>query len=381
MTSRFARFRVPRIMLRSSRILVTPLALVLLGCSSGGGSSGGSSGPPGSTGTLEPTDSGFPVFNGAAGAGTVVFSSTSAPALAGADILQIESDGTTLFVTAESGIFSVPRGGGTVNTVAASPSGTANPRILSIGLSTLTTLLPSTSADAAIGQTQIFTIPKTGGAASPGPLVPDNLYISVAADANNLYYAASKPGDGGTAWTIDSLPLAGGPVTTLTATSYIASSLIPDTGYLYYTDRNSLADGGVEFPVFRVPLSGGMTTPLNVKGVSLVTDSAYVYFDGDSHTGIMRVAKDGSGGATLISPIALSGLAIQSGTLYGYTIAEVISGKTPGVAWIVCKVPASGGTMSVLGVVPSTPVPTALGVDESNVYLAIGGPQVVSMPR
>jgi hypothetical protein len=314
--------------------------------------------------------------------GNALLSAAAIPAaLKNEDILQITSDGTTVFFAVLSGIYAVPKGGGTVTAISGTVPMTANPVILSVGSSTVTVAAAAETADAGFEQMQLYTLPKAGGTPTAGPLLPTGA-LGAVADANNLYYAQvhmpDAGSDAGNTWTLDTMPLAGGPATALTPTSDIATSLIADNGFVYYTDRDRLADGGVEFPIFRVPVGGGATMPLNVQGVVMATDATKVYFD-DGPSGTLSVPKDGSNAPTVVTPFTQTGLSLQSGVIYGYT--EALSSSPAAISTVVGKVPASGGSVTVLGAVPSSLLPTAFGADDSNAYLAVSGPQIYAFPR
>jgi hypothetical protein len=372
---------------RTSRVLFASLSFALFACGSSGNSnnpsgdlsSSGGGSSPGQTGsgTLTTGPGGVGQYNGSPPTGKALLPAGAIPSgLQNEDILQITSDGTTVFIAALSGIYAVPKAGGTVTAISGNLPTTANPVILGVGSSTVTVAAGAEAADAGFDQMQLYTLQKAGGNPTAGPVLPTD-GMGPAADANNVYYEQlHRPdagSDAGNTWTLDMMPLAGGPATSLTPTSDIATFLLADNGFVYYTDRDRLADGGVELPIFRVPVGGGPTMPLNVQGAVMATDATKVYFD-DGPSGTLSVAKDGSNAPAVVTPFTQTGLSLQSGVIYGFT--EAFTSSPPTISWVVDKVPSSGGNVTVLGAVPSTSTPTAFGADDSNAYIAVTGPQI-----
>jgi hypothetical protein len=152
--------------------------------------------------------------------------------------------------------------------------------------------------------------------------------------------------------TIESMPKAGGPVTTLgTAPMGEAWAVAIDTTYFYFAAAASLSA-----TISRVPQSGGPVTTLAALETSVIvlaTDGTNVYFvSGDS---LNSVPSAGGVVSELASGFTgASCLTLDSGNLYAAASGNIL------------RVPVTGGTPTVLASAQSAPYDVA--VDATSVY-------------
>ena len=176
-------------------------------------------------------------------------------------------------------------------------------------------------------------MPKGGGAVMTLGMVsgpnPNDEVVAVALDTESFYFVATSP----LSATLSSVPVSGGPVTTLATVDADVTALTLDTQYLYFVVDDALT---------RLPLGGGATSVVAngfTGTIALKVDSGNVYATidrGNNPTGsVVRVPVTG-GTPTVLASSQWDpyGLAVDGNCVYW---ADMESANGPGAIMMVAK--------------------------------------------
>ena len=121
---------------------------------------------------------------------------------------------------------------------------------------------------------------------------------AIAVDATRVYWTVPDP-DGGGGGSVMSVPLCGGPATTVASVTYAGGTIIPDAlavdgANVYWAIRDQ-ARGAPGSQVMMVPADGGTATPVASQQhpVSLAVDSTSVYWGDDGNGTVVKARLDG----------------------------------------------------------------------------------------
>jgi hypothetical protein len=317
------------------------------------------------------------------GAATMVATDIQVP------VVQLLSDGATLFWVDETGILSsMPVGGGPIKTlltgevdsgIDTEPQGTAKTALLSVDSVSVYLYQIDTPVLGASGGGAILSIPKEGSAPvliseTGAPLVAAT---SLAADVYWLEVPGQIcPPQGGQCSAplpnlVKSSPLRGGPISVVT--QFDPSIGIPDIAVTATTVFLPAPDGLLGFPTLSGVPDGGipplLAAGLNCKALFSDTDAIYCYNEGSVVTGpapITRVASDGT--TTTLGMTINAQDSVGAGFAFDDTYVYWVDDTTVGT---IMKAPKTGGTATV---VARDTNPIAVAVDATSVYWSnIGG--------
>ncbi|HEX6763918.1 MAG TPA: hypothetical protein VF103_00535 [Polyangiaceae bacterium] len=241
----------------------------------------------------------------------------------------IVSDGTRLYFSTATGIYSMGKDGSDLQTLTA----------------------PTSVVSLAIGGDELFyrgfsidKIPLAGG--TPTNLVPSTTSGALAVDATSVYYADSV--------SVSSVPIEGGTPIVLTTGTAGPSAIAVDAAYVYF---------GYSSSVYRTPLDGGSQTllgsaPTTVQDIELGT--GFLYYAA-SYVGAL--ALDGSSTRELSTRGGATKLAIDAENAYFFEGSTLL------------RVPLIGGDPTTLAI---DMYPTDLIVDDTSVYWVSRGEDLTS---
>jgi hypothetical protein len=205
----------------------------------------------------------------------------------------------------------------------------------------------------------LSSVPLDGGAVAS--IVGDvSATGAVAVDATTAYFFAAEESTVGDLAIVESVPLAGGALTGLGATSQQAPWVAVGSGGVYWTTATFSEDAGTySGSVQRQPAGGGPAQPLtagNVVPLAVAVDGNDVFYSSDSPS-ISRVGADG-GPSTVLATSAYDAVALAVDDENVYWVDSF-------VGTINC-VPRSGGAATVIASGQDPPV--AIAVDSAGVY-------------
>jgi hypothetical protein len=251
---------------------------------------------------------------------------TETPIISGlTGVVGYVADDTNLFVEQGTNILSVPlQAGGSISSLlGGDAAGYLSGPIATDG----TNVYFFRSSQSSV--IELESVPVGGGSESVlTPLSADSgaslTPVSIVTDGQRAYWAAG--GSVSTGATIFSVPLGGGPLTTLAvrdpqtgATNEGRSSqnIVTDGSFVYWTTFAAYYDGGIVtgsaptggvVTLAKVPVTGGSvttvsTTPNQEPSATIATDGAYVYWinEGAAGSSIVRAAVSGGPATTFYS--------------------------------------------------------------------------------
>jgi hypothetical protein len=284
----------------------------------------------------------------------------------GGTIQTLVSDGTTLYLGAQTGLFSLPVAGGPLTTLFGQ-LGVSNTT------SGVSSFWSSGSSVRFINQQSYLSVPKAGGSPTTIGSVP-NAYGDAVTDGTTVYfitnmYGHSSDGSVDMQYSLASIPVAGGSSTPILTFDGKPDYLLLSDGSLYWIEASSgiFASG----PIYQLPVTGGTPKNTGIQAWSsqLAADDSYLYFssvgNGIIPGPVMRVPKnDLTAAPTQVSNLGGQWLAVEGSQLFGLGIV----GPNALQAW---KTPAAGGNATILFCAPDDTTLQGFGVDATNVYVGL----------
>jgi hypothetical protein len=224
-------------------------------------------------------------------------------------------------------------------------------------------------SDAATGN--IFSVPLSGG---PTTTVVGNLggASALAADNQNLYFASCTSTGSTCSWTVNSVPLGGGTPVTMTPSSTGVFGLAVSGSTLFFLEEGNLTTlGWTGGAVMSVSTSGGTATTLasNVAGqvARLALTGSTLYFTCPSGGTINSLPTAGGTPTPVAQGLTQPWDVVTDGKNVYWTL-NTTSGA-------IVQMSISGGTTTTLASGRNEPV--QLAVDTSSVYWAESGDGVL----
>jgi hypothetical protein len=267
---------------------------------------------------------------------------------------KILTDADHLYLVSQTGVFSLPKSGGTVTPLV----GQVGQSLPQIGFLNDAWLVGSTLYYEL--SSKLYSMPASGGTSTPiGTLPQDAGRLLV--DATGIYVVTGQIGK---PYSLQFLPLAGGSATVLAPLPNDVDEYVVDGGFVYLKDYTT-------HQISRVPTSGGTPTSLGLTSTGFIGRADF-FLDADaiyvsSADGLQRAPKAG-GATTSLSTYRESWGAAADGTVYGMGINSLGGTEAPFALW---KVSATGGASTVIGCTPDGTTAQGEGLDDAHVYVGV----------